>query len=106
MKNPSPSPTSRWCGHPSRPALVVEVSESSLAFDRAHKGSLYPRGGVADYWIVNFVDRVLEVYREPARDADAAFGWRYQSVAVHWPDGTVSPLGAPSALVRIYDLLP
>src|SRR5262245_42643802 len=39
--------------HPSRPALVVEVAESSLAFDREHKGSLYARAGVADYWILN-----------------------------------------------------
>ena len=85
--------------------LVVEVSESSLAFDRAHKGSLYARAGLAEYWIVNLIDRVLEVYRNPARDPDAPFGWRYQSVAVHRPDGTVSPLGAPSALVGISDLL-
>ena len=93
-------------GHPSRPALVVEVSESSLSFDRAHKGGLYARAGLTDYWIVNLIDRVLEVYRDPARDTDAPFGWRYQSVAVHRPDRTVSPLGAPTAPVRIYDLLP
>ena len=35
-------------GHPSRPALVLEVSESSLALDREHKGSLYARAGFAD----------------------------------------------------------
>ena len=39
--------------HPERAALVVEVALSSLAFDRRHKGSLYARAGVADYWIVN-----------------------------------------------------
>jgi len=31
--------------HPSRPVLVVEVSESSLRLDREHKGSLYARAG-------------------------------------------------------------
>lgn len=35
--------------HPSRPALIVEVAEASLGFDRRHKGSLYARAGVADY---------------------------------------------------------
>ena len=43
--------------HPARPVLVVEVSESSLAVDRDHKGSLYARAGLADYWVVNLVDR-------------------------------------------------
>ena len=93
-------------GHPSRPVLVVEVSESSLTADRDHKGSLYARAGVADYWIVNLVDRVLEVYREPAHDPDAPFGWRYPSGAVYGPDASISPLASPSALIRVSDLLP
>ena len=92
--------------HPSRPVLVVEVSESSLTADRDHKGSLYARAGVADYWIVNLVDRVLEVYREPARDPGAPFGWRYPSGAVYGPDASISPLASPSALIRVSDLLP
>jgi len=92
-------------GHPSRPVLVVEVSESSLTLDRAHKGSLYARAGSADYWIVNLVDRVLEVFREPGRDPAAAFGWRYQSVAVYGPEASISPLASPNALIRVSDLL-
>src|SRR5438309_12080244 len=44
--------------HPSRPALLIEVAESRLAFDREEKGSLYARAGVPDYWIVNLLDRV------------------------------------------------
>jgi Uma2 family endonuclease len=91
--------------HPSRAVLVVEVSESSLAFDRAHKGSLYARAGLADYWIVNLVDHVLEVYREPVRDVDAAFGWRYQSLTVHGPAAAVSPLAWPQASVRVSDVV-
>ena len=48
--------------HPERPALAVEVSDSSLHFDRQHKGSLYARAGIEDYWIVNLVDRVVEIF--------------------------------------------
>jgi Uma2 family endonuclease len=92
-------------GHPSRPVLIVEVSESRLAFDRADKGSLYARAGLADYWIVNLVDRVLEVYREPGHDAEAPFGWRYHSVGVHTAGASVSPLAAPQTVVRVADLL-
>jgi Uma2 family endonuclease len=58
--------------HPSRVVLIVEVAEASLAIDRQHKGSLYARAGLPDYWIVNLVDRVLEIYREPRSDAPLA----------------------------------
>ena len=63
--------------HPARPVLVVEVADSRLSFDQKHKGSLYARAHLADYWILNLVDRVLEVYRQPAPSITAAFGWDY-----------------------------
>src|SRR6266481_7977036 len=66
--------------HPARPALVLEVADSSLDFDRQHKGSLYARAGILDYWILNLIDRVLEVLREPIADASALYAWRYRSV--------------------------
>jgi Uma2 family endonuclease len=91
--------------HPSRPVLVVEVSESSLAFDRVHKGSLYARAGLTDYWIVNLVDRVVEVYRGPARDAAAPFGWRYAPATVHAPGSAISPLAVPGTVVQVAALL-
>ena len=93
-------------GHPSRPVLVVEVSESSLALDRDHKGSLYARAGIGDYWIVNLVDRVLEVYREPNPYPAAPFGWRYGSAVVHGREASISPLALPSSHIRVVDLLP
>jgi len=34
---------------------------------------------VADYWILNLVERVLEVYRQPIADPMTRFGWRYAS---------------------------
>ena len=92
-------------GHPSRPVLVVEVSESSLALDRVGKASLYARAGLDDYWIVNLVGLVLEVHREPQPDADAAFGWRYQSVSVHGLDASIAPLAVPQAQIRVSDLI-
>jgi Uma2 family endonuclease len=92
--------------HPARPVLVVEVAVSSLALDRLHKGSLYARARLEDYWILNLVDRVLEIYREPVADASARFGWRYAVRPVHGPDAVVTPLAAPAARLRISDLLP
>jgi Uma2 family endonuclease len=92
--------------HPARPVLVVEVAVTSLSLDRDHKGSLYARAGLADYWILNLVSRVLEVYREPVTDAAAAFGWRYGATHTLGVEGTVAPLAAPGALIRVADLLP
>ena len=92
--------------HPSRPVLVVEVSESSLALDRHHKGSLYARAGLDDYWIVNLVDRVLEVHRNPGPDPTASFSWRYQSVEALEHGASVSPLAGSGARIRVADLLP
>jgi Putative restriction endonuclease len=92
--------------HPVRPALVVEVAESSLAHDREHKGSLYARAHLDDYWIVNLIDRVLEVYRQPVTDSPAPFGWRYGSREVLGPRSSVVPLAGAGASILVSDLLP
>jgi len=92
--------------HPSRPALTVEVAESSLDIDRKRKGSAYARAGLQDYWILNLIDCVLEVYRAPVADPSAPFGWRYARCEVFEPSAHVSPLAAPAARIRVIDLLP
>jgi Uma2 family endonuclease len=92
--------------HPERPVLIVEVALSRLRFDREHKGSLYARAGIADYWIVNIPDRCVEVYREPIPDSTAPFGWRYGRSITLGPDERVTPIAAPQASVVIADLLP
>ncbi len=92
--------------HPSRPALTVEVAESSLGADRQRKGSLYARAGLPDYWVLNLVDRVLEVYREPAPDSAAPFGWRYARSEVLDASARVTPLAAPGSSIPVSHLLP
>jgi Uma2 family endonuclease len=93
-------------GHPPRAVLIVEVAESSLSLDRALKGSLYARARVPEYWIVNLVDRALEVHRDPVADAAARYGWRYTTVATLRPGDTVTPLSAPDSPISVGDLLP
>ena len=48
--------------------LLVEVSESSLAFDQSTKRALYARHGVEEYWVVDIPDKRVHVYRRPAGD--------------------------------------
>jgi Uma2 family endonuclease len=92
--------------HPARPALIVEVAQSSLGFDRRRKGGVYARAGIAEYWIVNLVAGALEVYRRPVRSAAARYGWKYRSVRVLKRGASVAPLAAPTARVAVADLLP
>jgi Uma2 family endonuclease len=92
--------------HPGTTALLVEIALSSLTFDRHHKGSLYARAGLADYWIVNLVDRVVEVRRAPAADAAADFGAAYTEIEIARPGATLAPLAKPEARVAVSDLLP
>lgn len=92
-------------GHPTRAVLVIEVADSSLPFDRRDKGSLYARARIAEYWIVNLSDRVLEVYRDPAPDPAAPHGWRYRAMSGLRPPATVAPMALPLAQVRVGDLL-
>jgi Uma2 family endonuclease len=82
--------------HPRRAALVVEVAEASLAFDRAVKASLYASGGVKDYWIVNVAARELEVYREPVPNPSAPCGWSFRSTDRFSPHAAVAPLAMPA----------
>jgi Uma2 family endonuclease len=99
-------PADYRAAHPAHPVLAIEVAESSLAFDREQKGSLYARAGLEEYWIVNLVDRVLEVYRDPEPDASAAYAWRYRSVVVLAPQAIVVPLAFPASRIAVADLLP
>jgi Uma2 family endonuclease len=92
--------------HPARPALAVEVADSSLDFDRTRKGSLYARASIPDYWIVNLVEGAVEIYRDPGPDAFAAFGWRYRSVERLMPPATVRPLALAGERIAVADLLP
>jgi Uma2 family endonuclease len=82
------------------------VAESSLDVDRARKGSVYARAGLADYWIVNHIDRVLEVYRESPPILRLRPDGVTPAARVVRQPAEVRPLALPSAGIRVADLLP
>jgi Uma2 family endonuclease len=51
-------------------ALIVEVADSSLSDDRT-QALLYAQSRIPVYWIVNLVDRQVEVYSNPRPDGYA-----------------------------------
>lgn len=92
--------------HPTTALLVVEVSESSLAFDRGEKASLYANAGIPEYWIMNLVDRRLDVYRDPVPMPGQSYGHGYQSYTPYFAVDTVTPLAASQGSLGVADLLP
>jgi Uma2 family endonuclease len=79
---------------------LVEVADSTLDYDRRRKGPAYARAAVPDYWIVNLVERLVEVYRDPTADGG------YRTVLRFRPGEAITPLGAPLASIAVDDLLP
>jgi Uma2 family endonuclease len=85
--------------------LVVEVPDSSLAFDRDDKARIYARAGIVTYWIVNLVDRQGEVYLGPSGPSAAPAYARRQD----FPAGALVPLvldGVAAGHNAVADLLP
>lgn len=85
--------------HPERAVLVVEVADTTVAFDRGRKRALYARSGVQEYWVLNLRDACLEVYREPV-------GVEYGLSRVLRPPEAISPLACPQAAIPVANLLP
>ena len=96
-------PWTHYGAHPSTAALVVEVADSSLRLDRRLKAELYARNRLPEYWIVNLTDVALEVYRDAQATPQDA---RYRSRETLRPPATISPLGAPGAIIPVAQLLP
>jgi len=86
--------------------LAVEVSLSSLAYDRHRKAGLYARAGIPEFWIVDLARRRLIVLRDPAADAVAPGGFAYLSEQVLGEGDSFAPLAAPQATIAVADMLP
>lgn len=63
---------------PADSLLIIEVSDFTLNYDKKVKLPLYAAAGVADYWILNLVDFLLETYRQPYQMNSGKFDYRYQ----------------------------
>jgi Uma2 family endonuclease len=62
--------------------LVIEVSDSTLKYDRKTKLSLYAESGISDYWIFNLVDIQLEMHSEPYQKQRGGFDYRVKRVVL------------------------
>ena len=92
--------------HPTTTALIIEVADTSLTYDRVTKGSLYAKAGIRDYWIINLVNRRVEVHRNPLPDAEASYDHRYADITIFGEQDSVTPLAQPQARIAVSDVLP
>ena len=77
--------------------LLIEVAETSLAYDRSTKLRLYAEAGIAEYWIVDCTAESVEVHRTP----DAA---RYREVSRVTAGGSVAPQAFPDVVLALTDI--
>ena len=78
--------------------LIVEVSESSIDYDRNIKRRVYARAGVPEYWIVDLNEDVVHVHSGPSDDL-------YRTVTAYRSGQFISPRLLPSCPVSTIDLL-
>jgi Uma2 family endonuclease len=91
---------------PTSALLIVEVSDTSRDYDTTTKAELYATAGVLDYWVLDLEHRQLLVFRDPVALPAGLGATAYSTHLTLGPDETVSPLAAPTAVVKIGDLLP
>ena len=77
--------------------LLVEVSDSSLTYDRGRKLALYAKFGVAEVWIVDLAGAAVEIYRQPKEGA--------YSLTERRTGGSLTPDLVPSAAIDVAALL-
>jgi Uma2 family endonuclease len=95
-----------YSAHPTTAALVIEVSDSTLTFDTTLKARLYAAAKVADYWVVDLVEKRLIVYRNPQPDPGQPFAAKYGQVQMLKPPHVVAPLCEPGLSIPVAELLP
>ncbi len=100
------SPRDAGLVHPTTASLIVETGDATLRKDRTLKAHIYAQAGIADYWIVNLVDRQIEVHRNPGADPSRRGRFRYADVTTVPESGRIAPLAAPESPVAVADLLP
>ena len=84
--------------HPSVAHLLIEVANTSLAYDRGTKAKLYAACGVPEYWVVNLVDRLVEVHSDIVRG-------EYRKRVPYKPEDTLAPAAFPDVEIALSQLL-
>lgn len=91
--------------HPSSAVLVLEVADSTLAYDRLEKASLYAKHRIPEFWLLNLRQGWVEVHRGPVEDQTAIFGHSYKERVTYEPGQQLAPLFAQTTVLHVSDLI-
>ncbi|MCT7965329.1 Uma2 family endonuclease [Laspinema sp. D1] len=86
--------------------LVIEIADSSLDYDRLVKLPLYAEAGISDYWIVNLLEKQLEIYTTPYQKSTGTFDYRQKQVKL--PNETTPIPGVEGVsldLTRVFPII-
>jgi Uma2 family endonuclease len=84
---------------PAEVYLIIEVADSSLKLDTEIKAQAYSQAGIKDYWVLDVINRVLIVFRNPTTEG-------YQTKEIMRENQTVSPLDFPDLEIVVGEMLP
>jgi Uma2 family endonuclease len=96
ISNPDPE---SYGTEQSLPLLVIEIADSSLKYDRFTKAAIYAEAEIPEYWIVNLVDDVLEVFLQPLDGV-------YQSQTHLRAGQRIAPEAWPDVEIDVDQLIP
>ena len=85
--------------YPSDVYLVIEVADSSLAFDQGPKLARYAAAGIPEVWVANLRAREVTAYAEPS-------GSEYASVRTYRVGESISPRAFPDVILAVADFMP
>jgi Uma2 family endonuclease len=84
---------------PEQVYLIVEVSDSSLEYDRGPKLDAYALCGIREFWILNLQEDVLEIYRNPE-------GGSYREQVIVKAGGQAAPESFPDVVISLAEIIP
>lgn len=77
--------------------LVVEVADTTLAYDRGRKLQIYAKAGIVEVWIVNVEGRSIETYRQPSQSG-------YSLKKIYSTGESISPERLPQVMIQVQEV--
>jgi Uma2 family endonuclease len=89
---------------PSDILFLIEISNSTLKYDREVKLPLYAEAGISDYWIFNLIKSCLECYSQPYQDSQGNFDYRRKLILL--PNESVKLPSFPDLILDLSKVFP
>ena len=78
--------------------LLIEVSDTTLNYDRTYKLPAYARNGIQEVWLVNLPDEMIEIYTEPLEKF-------YRATTRLRRGDSLTPMQLPAVTLQVNDIL-